>query len=403
VLAGAGEISSADWDRLEAHLEECQDCRETFADAREIHARWLPERPGYEIVRDRQVESLLASRILKQVSREAGRPSKAAMNAATRSERSARLRRIALPAVSIAAAVLLIIAVRDMAWNGFHGRPGKQTADLALRGIPKTQPEPSSSPRAQAILMATSVQETTLREELKSTREGEDRLARQLQDARAWAGGLKEANAVANQKVSELQQQLEAERDTEAKQEAELASLKEAQTVNAVVARAQDQEIHELRDKLSEQSASLSREQDLMSAGREIRDLIAARNLHIIDVYDTNQTGKTQKSFGRVFYTEGKSLVFYAYDLPAHGVENTKYAFYAWGKRDGNLRVIRRLGIFFNDDQVQKRWVVTVTDPGVLSEIDSVFVTLEQTKNPGDEPRGKKLLSAYLKTPANHP
>ena len=140
-----------------------------------------------------------------------------------------------------------------------------------------------------------------------------------------------------------------------------------------------------------------------MAAGREIRDLIAARNLHIIDVYDTNGEGKMQKAFGRVFYTEGKSLVFYAYDLGTHRGATEKYAYYAWGKRDANERGIRKLGIFYNDDQIQKRWVLQITDPHVLSEIDSVFITLEPTDKPGLHPSGKKLLSAYLGSPANHP
>jgi hypothetical protein len=57
----------------------------------------------------------------------------------------------------------------------------------------------------------------------------------------------------------------------------------------------------------------------------------------------------------------------------------------------------------YSDDQAQKRWVLKVTDPEVLSQIDSVFVTLERTDNPGNRPRGKELLSAYLHSPANHP
>jgi len=42
-------------------------------------------------------------------------------------------------------------------------------------------------------------------------------------------------------------------------------------------------------------------------------------------------------------------------------------------------------------------------DPKVLSEIDSVFVTLEPPgKNP-TEPKGDKFLYAYLRNQANHP
>jgi hypothetical protein len=45
--------------------------------------------------------------------------------------------------------------------------------------------------------------------------------------------------------------------------------------------------------------------------GRNIRDIIGARNLHIVDVYDTGPEGHTKTSFARAFYTDGKSLIFF--------------------------------------------------------------------------------------------
>ena len=37
----------------------------------------------------------------------------------------------------------------------------------------------------------------------------------------------------------------------------------------------------------------------------------------VVDAYDPDANGKTEKAVGRVFYTQGKSLVFYTYDLSA--------------------------------------------------------------------------------------
>ena len=42
---------------------------------------------------------------------------------------------------------------------------------------------------------------------------------------------------------------------------------------------------------------------------------MGARNFYVVDVYDVARDGTTQKSTGRIFYTKGKSLIFYAYDL----------------------------------------------------------------------------------------
>jgi len=238
---------------------------------------------------------------------------------------------------------------------------------------------------------------------LKKSRAERERLERQLAEAESKASNLQQLNSQTTLEVASLRQELASARSDETRAEQELAKVKAAQSEKETQLILARDESRELRDRLAQQTASLEREGQLMAAGREIRDLIAARNLHIIDVYDTDGEGKKQKAFGRVFYTEGKSLVFYAYDLGVRRGASEKYAYYAWGKRDASEQGIHKLGIFFNDDQAQKRWVLQITDPRVLSEIDSVYVTLEPADKSGIRPSGKKILSAYLGTPANHP
>lgn len=161
--------------------------------------------------------------------------------------------------------------------------------------------------------------------------------------------------------------------------------------------------IRELSDQLAEKSGDLAREKDLLAAGRDIRELMAARNLHIVDVFDTDPKGKTRPAFGRIFFTEGKSLLFYAYDMPDTRLKDADYHYRIWGKKEGPNQRARNLGIFFSDDKVQKRWVFQFDDPKILNEIDSVFVTLEPPNSSPTQPQGDKLLYAYLKGQANHP
>ena len=56
----------------------------------------------------------------------------------------------------------------------------------------------------------------------------------------------------------------------------------------------------------------------------------------------------------------------------------------------------------YSDDKAQKRWVLKVSDPEQLTEIDSVFVTLEP-QDGGEKAKGKKILYAFLGGKANHP
>ena len=204
------------------------------------------------------------------------------------------------------------------------------------------------------------------------------------------------------QRIADLQQQLDASITDKQKYEQELERLKSSSAEQVSQLASAHAETVELEKKLSEVQSKLDRERELMAAGRDLRDVIAARNLHIIDVYDTD-SGGSKKAFGRVFYTEGKSLVFYAYDLEEQKSSKERLAYYAWGKRTENNGRVRSLGIFYADDQSQRRWVLKVNDPQMLSEIDSVFVTLEHRDHAGPQPSGKPMLSAYLGTEANHP
>jgi hypothetical protein len=157
--------------------------------------------------------------------------------------------------------------------------------------------------------------------------------------------------------------------------------------------------------RLTEVSASVGREREMLSQGREIRDIMGARDLHIVDVIDRDGKGRARKAFGRAFYTQGKSLIFYAFDLPAKNTADGKFVYAAWGSNsnDLNSKAAHSLGIFYNDDQTQHRWAMKFDDPKLLEEIDTVFVTLEPAGRSFTAPTGKAILEAYFGTPPNHP
>jgi hypothetical protein len=398
-LAAAGEIGHDDWQVLKAHLEECAPCRGVFADVGEIHAKWLPEHPDFQITREPHSDLRLRKAILKRATKAGARFSKAAQAQPQLVEAQPSLWG-ARPWLWAAAATAVLIVSAGVLLQ--RTRPQsvveKETAATAQFV------SPAATPAGPSVDAQSQWQQAQLALEgaLKASAAQQARL-QQMEAAEHRADALAQSSADANRSVAELRQQLDAAHTAQAQTEAELADLRSAQGTNEVVTLVQEKEIQALNQKLREQSASVEREGQLLSAGREIRDLIAARNLHIIDVYDTDGHGKTSRAFGRVFYTEGKSLVFYAYDLSPQHPENSKYAFYVWGKRDAAPQMAKNLGALTKEDQAQKRWVLTITDPKVLAEIDSVFVTLEPTGQAGERPSGKRLLTAFLSTAANHP
>jgi hypothetical protein len=185
--------------------------------------------------------------------------------------------------------------------------------------------------------------------------------------------------------------------------ETELAKATSDKDASDVALAYKEGELRELRNKLSDQEAILGQQQELAAQGSDVRDLVVARNLHIIDVHDRDGNGKSQRAFGRIFYTEGKSLIFYAYDLADPRKLDAKVSFHVWGERLGADKPISNLGVFHNDDAKDDRWILTCGDPTVLAHINSVFVTVESSRKLVKEPEGKRILFAFLGDKPNHP
>lgn len=166
---------------------------------------------------------------------------------------------------------------------------------------------------------------------------------------------------------------------------------------------AEQVKLHDLESGLKEKSVALDQERQLLSLGHDVTDLMGARNLHIVDVVDTDGRGKARPAFGRIFFTEGKSLIFYAYDLNEAKMQKANYQYQVWAKKEGPNRQAQRLGIFYSDDKAQRRWVFKCDDAKILREIDSVFVTFGRPDGDSLHPEGSSLMYAYLRGQPNHP
>jgi hypothetical protein len=161
-------------------------------------------------------------------------------------------------------------------------------------------------------------------------------------------------------------------------------------------------QIDELQSSMAQRDQEIAREQELLDHDQDIRELMGSRNLYIAEVYDVAKTGDTERPFGRVFYTKGKSLIFYAYDLDQQAGLRDASTFQAWGRRGPDQARAVNLGVLYVDNAAKKRWVLKADDPKTLADIDAVFVTVEPHSG-SSHPSGKPLLFAYLRIEANHP
>ena len=204
------------------------------------------------------------------------------------------------------------------------------------------------------------------------------------------------------QQQSDLSQKLEAARTNTQDLQDKLKSLDRQGSEDKERAAALEARVSDMTRLLRDREATIDQQQELLAHDRDIRDLMGARDLYVAEVYDVERTGETKKPYGRLFYTKGKSLIFYAYDLDQQAGLKNASTFQAWGRRGPDWQQALNLGIFFVDNASKKRWVLRFDDPKALAQIDAVFVTVEPNGG-SHKPSRKPLLFAYLHIDPNHP
>jgi hypothetical protein len=227
-----------------------------------------------------------------------------------------------------------------------------------------------------------------LNDQIKTKTVHDGDLTAQIAELQSQLDQLKQQSTAKDAQIAELSSE---QKQNEARNASQLASMVDSQF-----------QLRKLNSQLTERETALQDQRQMMAAGSQARDMIVARNLHIIDVHDNNGEGQRQRAFGRIFFTEGKQIVFYAYDLNNASRLKEQVAFYVWGGKLSNEHAVKNLGIFRSEDAEAGRWVLTFDDPHVLAEINTVFVTAESKKNV-EHPDGKPILFAYLGDKANHP
>jgi len=430
-LSALGQISAEEFRELQAHLQTCTTCRLRQADFTEILHEHLPllaptdaAMPGsrnvafhdasykQRFIQRAQKEGLVFSPEVTGAT-EPGQPEAthwldlAWLWQPKRLAFSVALVGLGFWLGSLGARQVLKVDVPsspDVARVQDENSRLKQQIALLATQQPMTQAE---KPVPQPQLLASTASTELERQLAQARRDHSSSVTRaqaldeKLQKASAEIASLRE-------EASKLRSESPASarlRETEAALQAASSELQKLQLERSVYASTftdQQTQIRELMEKLGKQTESIEQERELTAASRDIRQLMGARNLHIIDVEDVEEAREPKQPVGRVFYTEGKSLIFYAFDLEKRRKSLEKYSFQAWGQREAKGGPVQSLGVFVNDDQGKSPWVLKYDDPKVLAQIDSVFVTIEP-KGGSNRPQGRQLMYAYLRANPNHP
>jgi signal transduction histidine kinase len=414
--ATASELSASERATLDAHLAVCGDCRQAMKEyevaaesgAAALAAALAPEEA--ETDASWSVEDA-ESKLFKRL--EAGKGSAEPGHEGSKQGRrysyqpsQIRWSEVWMP---FAASVLLALALGI----AFYRSGVERRQDIAQRG-----------PQA-GMVSAASLEEqlsdagherrqllSRLAERDRTIAELRRKLEEQQKTVRAWMsanGGAPRAAGNSHESAARERQELAIAQVELTRLQKTIDSLTTERDDAASRAGTLDAKVGELtqlvRDRereLDRKQAEVAKQQELLDRDRDIRELMGARDLYIAEVHDVDGKGETSKTYSRIFYTRGKKLIFYAYDLDGQPGLQGAGTFQVWGRRGPDKLKARSLGLLYEDNVDKKRWVLKANDPKTLEDIDAVFVTAEP--NGGSQhPSGKQLLFASLRLSPNHP
>jgi hypothetical protein len=414
-LAQRGALTDNERQDLDRHLRICDSCQDAYVEYSLICTEGmglLAAVYGCGDGRDEWDERPTRNKLLARV-----RGAEPQVPAGTKAE-VLRIGRTFFPrnaaaqwaTAAVATCVLVAVAMGAYRFGGGMNR-------IAERASPARSPQPvqeaaSEKKKSDELIALHASQMSRLQLQLSAGQQEVGRLRDALHAAEIRSAALSTAKGEREEefhRVSDERDKLaghlhDAEQSYQLVQ-AELTSLRAEHERVLLRTTSLESKIDDLSATARDQDRRLKDDEQYLSSDRDIRELMGARNLYIADVFDVDSGSRTRKPFGRVFYTQSKSLIFYAFDLDHQpGVKNAS-AFQVWGQRgaeSGEKKHATNLGILYLDSESNRRWVLRLDDPKQLAEVDAVFVTVEPHGG-SQKPTGKPFLYALLRREANHP
>ena len=412
-ICAAASIGQATPDELfefEQHAAECEACQQVYFDYLNLAGTQYAEANQKPVLTSERAQESLNSelftrRFLERAEREGIQFSKAVgeeVEHLTPPRPMPRRSVWHVPVKAIAAALLVSVGLSG---GYFYGKRSEQRAPGA-KNVGAINPSvvldghvaelAAANARLEAEISRLKVELARAGEGLKATQTNLHSTAADREKLESDHTALHGQLQAAQEQLTQSQTLLASVQQDAARRDSRANDLQAALVTSNV-------KISNLTDELAEKAALLDKERQLLALNRDVTNLMAERNLHVVDVVDTDPRGKTRPAFGRVFFAENKVLEFYAYDLNEGKLQKANYQYHVWAKQEGGDKQVRSLGIFYSDSKEQRRWKFQCNDPKILREIDSVFVTLEPADSDPKHPKGQNLMYAYLRGQPNHP
>src|ERR1700676_1938463 len=411
-LATSGTLTGSERADLKDHLETCEECRQIYDQYLILASEGIPLLAALygdqeeKCWRDLSTRMKLFARVQSAEQQTLSEPTSQMRLAA---QPNLLWRILVNPLTSVGLAACFVVAVGLLAYHL------SSRAQTAVKQVPASAEDrfqklaAEKEKSVEELLDADKKKLFQLQEERSQMDQELAKLRSALHTMDDRANILAAANSAADEQLRTVSQQRDALsgqlRDAQQAYDnvqAEITSLHAERDKGLQRAASFETRIEELSAINREVQRKLRDDEQYLASDQDIRELMGARKLYIADVFDVDGSSRTRKPFGRVFYTQGKSLIFYAFDLDDQpNLKNTS-TFQAWGRGETGQGRPLNLGILYMDNESNRRWVLRCNNPKQLGEIDSVFVTVEP-QGGSQRPTGKPFLYAMLRKEANHP
>jgi hypothetical protein len=408
------ELSPKERVLLEEHLSECGSCRSLIAEYEQLYVFDFPALNAIQTEQEDSgiLEASTENRMLGNVV------------ARAQNERPGGLRLSSdeLPSTPCQPSLIHRLSQNFgtvFQWGGWIAAAAICLISISGRIANRTGPISQVTNQVPSVPIRLATQNTTANDSASAAAAAYERSVKDLRqragDAELALTSARAAYARLDDEKASLEAQLESQKrilDDHASQVDLLSAALDQQTAKTSKLEA---ELRDVSSKLIEQRNEVAKLQQVaetttvrtptpesFAPDPDAQELFGARDLHIVDVYDVDHSGKPSRTYGRVYYVNHRLLVFYAFDLGTHERNRKAVAFQAWGFKQPNSTEPESLGLFYMDDSKLDRWVLRVSDPKLLSNIDTLFVTLEPSGG-SDVPKGRRVLLASLAGPPNHP
>jgi hypothetical protein len=385
-LAAGGHLSEEESADLLAHLQVCAKCKDDARAYRDLVVSGLPlTRDAVTAERetaDSRAPAGARERFLRRAMSEGVRFSSDVHveDEPARAKRFPGYRLVA--GLAAAAAVIAALYVPQLARQGSVGTAAQRELDQVKR----------ENAQLTERLTARDTELAAQQELLRKVRS-------ELDTAVKTVAGLRRDNQLKGQRLGQSTvqtAQLVDELENRDKQLAlateEINRINQLRVTDRAALDSHRMRLREISNQLRIADATIEMERQLSAAGRDLRELMLARQLRVVDVRDTDASGRPNQAFARVFISEGQSIRIFAFDL-IQGREAGPGRFQVWGEQLGNSSSLRNLGTLEVDDRRQNRWSLTLQNADAVKNISSVFVT---AANRGGAPDGPRLLYVHL-------